>query len=79
MTLHAAGDKHRLHNTLACLLDASLGHIVTLELRDESHITGRIITVTERNSGYLGACMSPYLVSEEREANVLSFSRSMVS
>ena len=41
----SAAEKHAKANTLSCVIGLCVGKITTIELRNESHITGRVVEV----------------------------------
>ncbi len=45
-TLHGAGDSYLLQNTLSCVLEMCVGKVATVELRNEAHVTGRVVSVS---------------------------------
>jgi small nuclear ribonucleoprotein (snRNP)-like protein len=47
-------EKHLMYNSLACIANLCLGKVTTVELRNESHVTGRITCV----DGFMNITMS---------------------
>ena len=43
--MSSAAEKHAKANTLSCVVGLCIGKITTIELRNESHITGRVVEV----------------------------------
>ena len=48
--MSGAAEKHAKANTLSCVVGLCVGKVTTIELRNESHITGRVVEV---NNDYL--------------------------
>ncbi len=64
-SLHGAGDRFLLHNTLSCVLRMCEGRVATLELRNEAHVTGRVVSV----DGYMNVTLrDARLVDAARKA-----------
>ena len=45
--MSSAAEKHAKANTLSCVVGLCVGKVTTIELRNESHITGRVVEVNE--------------------------------
>lgn len=43
--MSVAKDRFLENNTLACVIELCVGHVTTVELRNESHVTGRVTHV----------------------------------
>ena len=43
--MSSAAEKHAKANTLSCVIGFCIGKVTTIELRNESHITGRVVEV----------------------------------
>lgn len=41
----SAAEKHAKANTLSCVIGLCIGKVTTVELRNESHVTGRVVEV----------------------------------
>ena len=41
----SAAEKHAKANTLSCIIGFCIGKVTTVELRNESHVTGRVVEV----------------------------------
>ena len=41
-----AAENHAKANTLSCVIGLCIGKVTTIELRNESHVTGRIVEVS---------------------------------
>jgi hypothetical protein len=44
--MSSAAEKHAKANTLSCVIGLCIGKVTTVELRNESHVTGRIVEVS---------------------------------
>ena len=42
----SAAEKHAKANTLSCVIGLCIGKVTTVELRNESHVTGRVVEVS---------------------------------
>ena len=47
-------EKYLLNNTLACVANLCVGRVTTVELRNEAHVTGRVVEV----DGHMNVTMS---------------------
>ncbi len=45
-TMTSAAEKHARANTLSCVIGLCIGKVTTVELRNESHVTGRVVEVS---------------------------------
>ena len=43
--MSSAAEKHAKANTLSCIIELCIGKVTTIELRNESHVTGRVVEV----------------------------------
>lgn len=44
--MSSAAEKHAKANTLSCVVGFCIGKVTTVELRNESHVTGRVVEVS---------------------------------
>ena len=44
--MSSAAEKHAKANTLSCVIGLCIGKVTTVELRNESHVTGRVVEVS---------------------------------
>ena len=68
-----AAEKHAKANTLSCVIGLCIGKITTIELRNESHITGRVVEVIIILNHFKSFCCNDVL-GENNVNHLFSFS-----